>query len=121
MQKLGFADPHTDRPVRTLWLVQATDLDAWRAALDPSARAWVLDHGFRAEAGKLLLLPAADGSVGAAVLGLGSSPTSLGFDPWLAASLPERLPNGLWKPSALGAPEAASLALGWALGRYRFL
>ena len=121
MQKLGFADPHTDRPVRTLWLVQATDLDAWRAALDPSARAWVLDHGFRAEAGKLLLLPAADGSVGAAVLGLGSSTTSPGFDPWLAASLPERLPNGLWKPSALGAPEAASLALGWALGRYRFL
>ncbi len=121
MQKLGFADSPTDRPARELWLVRSADLDAWRAALTPSARAWVLDHGFRAEAGKLLLLPAADGSVGAAVLGLGGASAEAGFDPWLAAGLPERLPNGRWKPADLGEGDAASLALGWALGRYRFL
>lgn len=121
MQKLGFADPDTDRPTRELWLVRAADLDTWRAALSPSARAWVADNGFRAEAGKLLLVPAADGTVGAAVLGLGSAGAGEGFDPWSAAGLPERLPNGRWKPTGLGQEDAASLAMGWALGRYRFL
>ncbi len=121
MQNLGIVDPRHDQPARRLWLVPAAGIDAWRAGLDPAARAWALDNGFRAEAGKLLLLPAADGRVGAAALGLGNGPPGVSFDPWLAAGLPERLPNGRWEPAALAEADAASLTLGWALGRYRFL
>lgn len=121
MQNLGIVAPTPDQPARPLWLVPATGIEAWRAGLDPAARAWVLDNGFRAEAGKLLLLPATDGRVGAGVLGLGAIQSGAGFDPWLTAGLPERLPNGRWRAMELGSPDATSLTLGWALGRYRFL
>ena len=102
------------RPARAVEVVAEPALAAWRAAQDEAVGPWLDAAGFAAAAGELALLPDADGGVGRVVAGVGEQPSlaSLGA---LAAKLPPmdyRLANA-------GA-HADKLALGWALGGYRF-
>ena len=56
---------------RPVWLVRdAQGLE--RAGLTPAQRAWIAAQGFKGQARRHVLLPASDGGIAGAVLGLGS-------------------------------------------------
>jgi leucyl aminopeptidase len=101
---------------RPLYLVTHSMLDDVLAGpLETHAR-WLTAAGFTADAGKLQLLPGADGGVAGAVLGLGG-----GDDSFALAALPGALPAGTYT-IALRPPDLDGnmLAFGWAIGAYKF-
>jgi leucyl aminopeptidase len=103
-----------------IWI--ARDADWMRqAGLTEAQRAWVEAHGFKAEGGKHLLLPASDGSLAGVVLGLGAARERDPMDkPELAVGLlPGVLPNGLYHLAG-GVEDAGLAAVAWGLGAYRF-
>ncbi|HEX9207198.1 MAG TPA: leucyl aminopeptidase family protein [Steroidobacteraceae bacterium] len=108
---------------RELWLVTQAQWPQWLGQQDPKTQAWLAATGFKADKQQLAPIPQADGSIGAAVLGLGPL-TELGaIDLWHVAGLPERLPVGTtWRVAHAGLPAdvATTIALGWAYGSYRF-
>ena len=82
---------------------------------------WARAQGYLAERHKLLLLPAADGSLAGAVWGLGGTREPNELSLWDAAPLPDRLPAGNFRVATpLDANAATQFALGWLLGTYRF-
>jgi len=106
---------------RPLWLVAEGDLDAWLATQDEPTRAWLGALRFRAERHQVACLAAADGSVSAAVLGLGPLGSLAALEPWHLAGAVDRLPGGAWQlATPLPAAAATAAALGWAYGSYRF-
>ena len=95
-------------------------LAPWLETAPEHQRNWVRAIGFLADAGKLALVPAADGGLARVLVGLGEGG---GAAPaiWALAGLPEALPEGNYRLET--APEGADptrLALGWALGTYAF-
>ena len=79
-------------------------------------RAFLDAQDFRGQAGRLVLLPGADGGLERVLYGLGAAP-----EPMSLRGLPSRLPPGdytLDPAGEVGAAEAALLA--WALGSYAF-
>ncbi len=107
------ADPHGSRPVH---LLPVGAFPAWLDAQPGSRRAWLDSIGFKAEPGKLALLPGPDGAVTAALL-ITAEPATL----WDTAAAPSALPAGLWRlDDPTGALDPAEAALGWALACYRF-
>lgn len=108
---------------RDLWLVPQSDCTRWLEDRDPATRSWLTANGFKADKQQLALIPAADGSICAAVLGLGPLADVAALDLWHVAGLPERLPTGTqWRIANPGLDErtATEIALGWACGSYRF-
>lgn len=107
------ADPQGSRPIQ---LVPAAAWPAWLAAQPGARRAWLTATGFKAEPGRVAVLPAVDGGIAAAVLVTGE-PASL----WDAAAAAAGLPGGLWRiDDPTGLLDPAEAALGWALAGYRF-
>src|SRR5687768_11869809 len=104
-----------DKPV-LLHAVQPKDLERFLADRPAAEARWLRATGFAAKEGELQLIPADDGRLQAAVLGLGA-----GRDPHALASFSERLPPGAY---ALGdVPPAfagARAAYAWAIGTYAF-
>ncbi len=85
--------------------------------LDAAARAWAAANGFSGEAGRLLVLPAGDGSVAGALFGVADGRD--GFSPLAAGALARQLPEGSWRFAETPAePELA--VLGLLLGSYAF-
>jgi len=83
--------------------------------LKPHA-AWIRACGFKGSAGKLLQLPAPDGSLSGIVFGLGRDE-----DPFQCAALPGLLAEGLYRfASEPGTRSGTTLALAWAMGHYRY-
>jgi leucyl aminopeptidase len=102
-----------------LWLLYEDEIDAWRSALAPLARQWLIEQNFKAEKHRVLLLPTSDGGVACAAAGLGKRLGALSL--WHAAGLVERLPARRFRfAQEFGASEATQLALGFAYGAYRF-
>ncbi len=106
---------------RPLIAVGEPDLAGWLDRQSADHRAWLEAAGFKAKAGEYALLAEADGRPGPVVVGLGDRPRSL----WALAALPARLPVGSYRLAehAGAPPDAAAatrMALGWALGSYRF-
>jgi leucyl aminopeptidase len=102
-----------------LHLVTEPQLPALLASLPPLQSAWLRAQKFEAERFRVLSVPAADGHVAAAVVGLGPTAEALGW--WDGAALRERLPEALYRFSQpWPAPAATELTLGWLLGGYRF-
>ena len=102
------------RPAADIEVVAGPALAAWQSAQDDAARAWLAAAEFGAGAGEVVQLPDAAGQPRRLVAGLGEGATlaSLGA---VAAKLPAadyRLANA--------GPDEPRLALGWALGGYRF-
>lgn len=88
---------------------------ALAGSLQPHA-AWIKSCGFKAAAGKLLHLPAPDGSIAGVVFGVGRDE-----DPFQFAGLPGLLPNGRYQLVSWPAARSGTvLALAWAMGHYRF-
>lgn len=73
--------------------------------------------GFQGKAGELVLVPGADGLLGAAVFGLGNRAEPNAARQ--AGHLPHKLPAGAWH-LATDFPQASAFALGFGLGAYRF-
>ena len=90
---LKFAEP-TDGAI-PLSLIFSDQFEGWRDGLDAAARAWVDASGFRGDPGAALALPAADGSLRAAVGGLGASAMPR-RDRFLAARIRAALPDGTY-------------------------
>jgi leucyl aminopeptidase len=108
---------------RELWLVTQAQWPQWLERQDATTRAWLTATGFKPDRQQLALIPQADGSIGAAVLGLGPLAGLGAIELWHVAGLPERLPAGTsWRVAnpGLAADAATTIALGWAYGSYRF-
>ena len=108
-----------------LWLVTEGALDNWSARVPvadrAAATAWARAHGFRAERGRVLVLPRTDGALSGVLVGLGPLETLAGLQVPHLQCVPDRLPPGhYFLGDALSPAAAANAALGWALGRYRF-
>ena len=102
-------------------LVTEHDLAAWLAQQPDAVRSWVGASGFTGEKYKSLLLPDAQGSTGAVLLGLGALRSVDELTLWHAAPLFERLPSGNFQVATVLAPRAATqFVLGWLVGSYRF-
>ena len=104
-----------------LWLVGESMLQPWLAGIDPASAAWVNGQGFQAERARVLTLPAPNGGIGAAVLGLGALGDAAQCSLWDGAAAAERLPAGAYALATPLAPSAGTqFALGWLLGGYRY-
>jgi len=110
--------PETKAKTLPIWLVgestSARDLES----LSEAQRQWLKSSGWRPKAGSVGLLPAEDGAIGGAVLGLGQAEATEGTA-MLAGVLPSKLPKGTyhfagsWKDPGLA-------ATAWLLGSYSF-
>jgi len=92
-------------------------LAAWRETASARERDWAQAAGFTGEAGKIALVPDADGRLGRVLAGIGESEPPM----WATAGLSETLPEGAYRLDPLPAcADPSRVALGWALGTYRF-
>ena len=104
-----------------LWLTSEQGYSDWEAARATEHRRWLQSQGFKGERGRVLTLPAADGGLAGAVLGLGSTPGCNSLCWWDAAGLPDKLPVDSYRVATeLDKAAATQLALGWLHGSYRF-
>ena len=113
-----FVKPGTKVASTPIWSAAMDSLEKDLRRLGAAQRKWAKATGWKADAGGVLLLPAKDGGVAGAVLGLGKE-----ADParraMLAGALPRALPAGDFHFE--DTPEDNGLtALAWAMGSYRF-
>ena len=109
----------TGAPVLPLWLLFEEDVDAWRAAQEATAAAWLGEHHFKGEKHRVLLVPDRAGSACMALGGLGRRQGTLSL--WHAAGFVDRLPPRRFRlAQRFSDAEATQLALGFAYGAYRF-
>ena len=98
-------------------LVSKAGFSRWLETAGSRERDWAASVGFTAEAGKLALVPDADGRLGRVLAGIGDDEAAV----WAAAGLPGSLPRGTYRLATV--PEGADpsrVALGWALDTYSF-
>ncbi len=99
-----------------LELVTSAGVGPWTKTQDKRVKVLVDAAAFRGDAGKVLVVPDAEGAIEKVVAGIGD-----GVDGFALASLPGTLPPGDYELT--GVPDglsAETLALGWADGAYRF-
>jgi leucyl aminopeptidase len=102
-------------------LVYEDDFDAWRNAQGDAVRNWASANLFKGERNKLLVAPDAQGRPACVALGMGRRSAREEFSCWLAAGLPDRLPEGkYYLAETLQPAAAAQFAFGWAYGQYKF-
>ena len=97
-------------------LVDRDRFDAWRDGAGEIQRRWAEHATFKAEPGTYLLVPGDDGRPSTVLVG-----HDVARPFWTLAGLPAALPAGCYELAGLSADAPLeSLALGWALGHYRF-
>ncbi|HET9068835.1 MAG TPA: leucyl aminopeptidase family protein, partial [Amaricoccus sp.] len=103
-----------------LRVITSDGLAAWLDRQDAATRAWVEAMGFSGKLGEVACLPAADGSLRAALVGWGTEAAHRrGRFPLAAAAA--KLPPGRYALAPEDAePDAGLEALGWLLADYRF-
>ena len=113
--------PDSTGATRPLWLVRPSSLDDVLKSLTPAQAQWLKSLGFRGAARKFALVPAVDGSIAGAVLGLGEAPDKPGSE--LSATftglLPGLLPPGAYHLANIS-PDAELSSIAYGLGAYRF-
>ncbi len=106
----------SERPV-PLRLVTGDALPDWLGQQPETVRRWVEAAGFRAEPGSHCLLPGPDGALARVLWGCPAE----GPDTWTLGEAATRLPSGDYRlEGTLEAATRQRLALGWALGAYRY-
>jgi len=100
---------------RVLRLVRADALEALGKE-HPDVGRWIRQNGWRAAAGSVLVLPAAEGEIAGVLAGLGDESTLLRT----VAAIASSLPPGVYRLADTPAGSESLCALGWALGQYRF-
>ncbi len=109
-----FVDSATD--ALPLHIVTRDTLGAWRAGQPAAVGTWLDAQGFDGAPFSTITLPAADGGIAAAVIGVGDL-----LDPFAYGHAPLALPPRAWTLATdLAADAHAALQLGWGLGSYRF-
>lgn len=99
-----------------LYLLETGSYARWLNKQEKRQQIWLALNNFKADAGQMLLLPAPDGSLEAVVVGAGEA-----ADMWSLAALPHSLPRGNFALASTHRKETLNdLALGWALGTYKF-
>ncbi len=115
---MTFADPAS--PSRALHVVSADDLVSWRSRQPAHWQTWLAGQSFDAASGEMRLLPGADGSVVAAVAGLGTAKSQARTRFGLARAL-QTLPAGTWHLEGnLTQTQRDEAALGSLLATYKF-
>ena len=118
MSELTFAPE--DGTARRLRLVAKDELNACLSELNGPDRAWVEESGFKASAGQLVLIPTPEGAVAWALGGMGDG-KDRARKRFVAGSLRDKLPEGLWQfDTRLSGPDLDEAALGWLLAGYRY-
>ena len=103
-----------------LFVLRPDELPAFLARPGAAWAGWLKATGFEAGLGETRILPAPDGSVGAAVVGLGTPAARRRLRFGLAKAVAV-LPAGDWAlTGSLSQDEKAEVALGWLLAGYRF-
>jgi len=100
-----------------LTVVDKARLPQWRESAPRRERDWAQAVGFTGAAGKVALVPDEKGKLGRVLVGASDNEAAM----WAVAGLSETLPEGIYRldPLPEGA-DASRVALGWALGTYRF-
>ncbi|HET8818681.1 MAG TPA: leucyl aminopeptidase family protein [Xanthomonadaceae bacterium] len=105
-----------DATALPLHLLQRDTLGTWRDGQPAPVRAWLDAHAFDASPGSMLPLPAGDGGIAGALLGIADP-----LDPYSYAHGPAGLPGDAWRVVGdLPDGERVAMQLGWGLGAYRF-
>jgi leucyl aminopeptidase len=111
----AFADK-ADRKALSLTVVTEAACQALLATQPAPVAAWLKANSFSGKAGSFCLVPSDKGGLHQVFAGAGA-----GFDIWTIAGLPTQLPAGTYRLVADAPPAALQdMALGWALGSYRF-
>lgn len=101
--------------------VSRRGFNPWLAGQRASLRSWVKSTDFKALPGSFSLVPGRDGALDRVLLGVGDGGGEAGDMIWTYAALPAGLPPRTYRIDAdLDPASAAQVALGWALGSYRF-
>lgn len=96
--------------------VDRTSFDTHLKTAPEATRRWLQATGFRGEADRHVLVPAADGGVKEVWAGV-ADPAS----PWALSALPRALPSGRYRLADDGlAVDTTAAAMSWELGGYRF-
>jgi leucyl aminopeptidase len=103
------------RPATPLRGVSTADWPAFAEAQGPRLTAWAAAHDFKAQAGRVLLVPGEDGAIAQAVLGLGA-----GDDRLIYGAAAEKLPGGTYRLADEPGVTPAFAALGFALSAYAY-
>lgn len=104
-----------DRPARPLHVVDAEGFEGWRSVAPARWQTWLTGIGFKPNPGQGSVLPGQSGEIEAALVATG--PDSRIYD---VAAAPGRLPDGDWRAEPSPGIDVGQVALGWALGSYRF-
>ena len=97
-------------------LISSSDWEQAAEMLDPALRTFAGAQAFDAGAGQTVIMPNADGQIGAVLFGLGKA-----TDPLAIATLSGKLPNGAYEIAAAPSHWPTSwTAAGWADGAYKF-
>jgi leucyl aminopeptidase len=103
-----------------LWFLTESELPRWLTQQPAPVASWIRAHAFQAEKHRALAFPSPDGSVGGAVVGLGSLRSVGELKVWHAAGLSDRLPAYTYHvANELRGDAATHLVLGWLMGSYR--
>ncbi|MEZ4229994.1 MAG: leucyl aminopeptidase family protein [Polyangiaceae bacterium] len=114
MNEIFAAKPtKTSRPIVAL---EKGELKAWLKGQRVGTRNWLASTDFKAKPGEFALVPGRDGGLERVVLGVSSKK-----EPWDWSGLVRKLPPGRYHVATeLGSGYASTVALGWALGHYRY-
>ena len=112
----GLVPARRNAPATPLIAVDPRQLRRVLGKFGAATAAWVRSSGFRAEPGKVCLLPDSRGGLRAVLVGVARTD-----DLYALAGLPQSLPPGTYRLDASGlALDAARAALGWSLGAYQY-
>lgn len=103
------------RDATPIVLLTESETEAWLAGADPAVRSAAAIADFRGKAGDLLAKPGADGRVERVTLGVGKA-----VGPMSLRAAAARLPPGDYRLQDPRGGDEGLLALGWALGSWRF-
>jgi len=101
-----------------IWFVHSGNFDSVRKDINERERAFIASAGFEPKAGRLMLLPASDGTLAGALFGI-EAPRDSGIDRFRPGQLSGQLPPGTYRFA--NTPHDSRLAaLAFALGAYQF-
>ena len=117
MPNLPFLDKKSKNAV-PLTLMTEKEFDVWVARQDAAVKGWLKTANFKGKPGTLAVIPAKDGTPARVVAGLADKPGLFDIGD-LSSRLPKE-PGNYFIDNAFSPARATELALGFALGSYRF-
>jgi leucyl aminopeptidase len=95
-----------------------SEFRAWLSRQNARLKSWVKTAGFEAKPWEICVVPKSSGGIARVLVGFAAEDAH-----WAFAGLPGKLPLGIYRLDEAGPKAgalAAPMALGWALGSYRF-